>query len=209
MDDRDRVRIEVLSGGVRARRVTLAEGTELTTSAEVLNLIGVDDGDVTSPTTLQAQIREFEPQACMQRCLRLVNYRERSTTQLRDRLTLDGYPESVIESTIERLADLGFVDDARFAGCLVRMRIAGGWGPNRIRADLRTAGVSDDLAAEALSSCGDSDDLDRALVLARRRPPASSRDVARVAAGLLRKGYSADTAWTAARQVYRESAQGR
>jgi regulatory protein len=96
------------------------------------------------------------------------------------------------------LADLvarGYLDDAEFAGHWVATRAARGYGPARLRAELRARGIATPLIDAALAR-DDADALERARAVARRRLPAlRSADPARAASRLrdhlLRRGHAA------------------
>jgi regulatory protein len=101
------------------------------------------------------------------------------------------------------VADLtarGYLDDEAFARHWVATRTARGYGPARLRAELRARGVAAALIEAALA--GDRDDeteLERARAAARRRLPALQRGARARAAGrlrdyLLRRGFAASTA---------------
>lgn len=98
----------------------------------------------------------------------------------------------------EVLADLvarGYLDDAAFAGHWVATRASRGYGPARLRAELRARGIPTPLIDAALAR-DDADALERARAVARRRLPALRRaDPARAAPRLrdhlLRRGHAA------------------
>ena len=98
----------------------------------------------------------------------------------------------------EVLADLvarGYLDDAAFAGHWVATRASRGYGPARLRAELRARGIATPLIDAALAR-DDADALERARAVARRRLPALRRaDPARAAPRLrdhlLRRGHAA------------------
>jgi len=90
----------------------------------------------------------------------------------------------------------GYVDDAAFARHWVATRSARGYGPARLRAELRLRGLPTPLIETALAAQDDAGDIERARAVARRRLPALQRaDRARAAARLrdhlLRRGYGA------------------
>jgi len=95
------------------------------------------------------------------------------------------------------LADLvarGYLDDAAFAGHWVATRAARGYGPARVRAELRARGIATSLIEAALAR-DDADALERARAVAHRRLPALRRaDPARAASRLrdhlLRRGHA-------------------
>jgi len=97
------------------------------------------------------------------------------------------------------VADLtarGYLDDAAFAHHWVAVRASRGYGPARLRAELRARGIAPALVDAALVGASEDGELERARAVARRRLPALQRgDRARTAARLrdhlLRRGYAA------------------
>jgi len=96
------------------------------------------------------------------------------------------------------VADLtarGYLDDEAFARHWVATRTARGYGPARLRAELRARGVAASLGEAAQAGASDDDELERARAAARRWLPALERgDRARAAARLrdhlLRRGFT-------------------
>ncbi len=78
----------------------------------------------------------------------LLARREHSVCELRRKLDARGIDADEAACAIERLAEQGLQDDARFAEMLVRTRIGAGQGPVRIRAELGTHGL-DSATVEA------------------------------------------------------------
>ena len=92
------------------------------------------------------------------------------------------------------LAGRGDVDDAAFARQWVEARAARGYGPARLRAELRARGVAASLIDRALSAVAPEAELARARAAARRRLPALRstdpvRTAARLRGFLMRRGY--------------------
>ncbi|HEN47565.1 MAG TPA: regulatory protein RecX [Mizugakiibacter sp.] len=82
--------------------------------------------------------------------------REYSRHEITVRLTRSGYSETEVEAALERLLEQGYQNDQRFGEMLVRTRIAQGYGPLRIRAELKAhqllmteiQGLLDTMAAD-------------------------------------------------------------
>jgi regulatory protein len=136
-----------------------------------------------------------------------VNRRERTTAEVRAHLARKGASEATAEGVIEELINLRLVDDARFAEMFVAdKRTLEQWGSERIRRGLAERGVDRELAERTLASSGGvgssgdeepETELDRALVLLRRRfpdPPRERRERERALSMLLRKGYESELA---------------
>src|ERR1700748_3229031 len=85
-------------------------------------------------------------------CLRLLTARARTRAELEGQLTKRGYPEDVSTRVLDRLADVGLIDDTDFAEQWVRSRrVNAGKGKRALAAELRTKGVDDDVVTAALA----------------------------------------------------------
>jgi regulatory protein len=94
---------------------------------------------------------EREEQA-RQLCLRLLTARARTRAELAERMAAKGYPADVGERVLDRLADVGLVDDRDFAEQWVRSRRThAGKGKRALVSELRTKGVDDELIDAALA----------------------------------------------------------
>jgi regulatory protein len=79
-----------------------------------------------------------------------------------------GEGEPDVDRLVDRLAELGYVDDAAFALAKSRSLTARGYGEGRVRQALKLAGVGDEDGQEARDSAG-SDAFEAAMKFARRR----------------------------------------
>ena len=126
----------------------------------------------------------------------MLSRREHSQRELKRKLDRSGYDGSEAEQALERLQQQSFQSDARFAELLVRSRVAQGQGPRRIRAELRTHGIAEDEAQQALQQEG-ADWLALARQIYRRRfgtAACTDRQESHRRAGfLLRRGFDAAT----------------
>lgn len=146
--------------------------------------------------------------------LRRLESRDRTRAELavtlRDRET----PETVAAAVLDRLTEVGLVDDTRFARTWVEIRQrTRGLAGRALSAELRQRGVSDEVVAEAVEVVDPETEERRALELARARV-ARTRGLApevvtrRVAGQLARRGYSAGVAFRAARTAVAEVGPG-
>jgi regulatory protein len=122
------------------------------------------------------------------------------------RLRRRGAPPDVATTVVDDLVGRGYVDDAAFARHWVTTRGARGYGPARLRAELRARGVAPGLVDRALAALGQGTQLDEARRLAHRRLPslaraAPAKAAARLRDHLLRRGF----AGSVVAQVIRES----
>ena len=82
--------------------------------------------------------------------MNLLARREHSTRQLRRKLSARGMDGAVVDDTLAALAEERLLSDERFIESLVRSRIARGYGPLRIQAELREHGIGDEQISNAV-----------------------------------------------------------
>ena len=80
----------------------------------------------------------------------LLKIRNRSEKEIRDRLKLKGFDSIVIEKTLQYFKDAQFIDDRQFAKWWIDVRLLKPFGFNRIKFELKSKGISDDILNEAL-----------------------------------------------------------
>jgi regulatory protein len=143
-----------------------------------------------------ASDKERVERTAYDRGLSMLARREHSQRELRARLEHGGYDEAEADEAIRRLGEQNYQDDERFGEMLLRARIAHGYGPARIRAELLSHG----LKAAAIDALVQSAEVDwNALALAQLRKKYGSRPAAdhaergKRAQFLLRRGFAAAT----------------
>ena len=136
-------------------------------------------------------------------CLRLLTARARTRAELAGQLAKRGYPDDVSARVLDRLTDVGLVDDAGFAEQWVHSRRANaGKGKRALAAELHTKGVDNDVITSVLGGINPVAERGRAeqLVRARlRQENLSDADDARVSrrmvAMLARRGFGQTMAY--------------
>lgn len=135
-----------------------------------------------------------------QKALGLLVRREHSRRELKRKLTDRGAEPAQSEDALDRLAELGFQDDDRFARALARTRAAAGYGPQRIRAELGTHALNSEQIAVALDACETDWPLAARELVARRYPGAKLADPKqrrKAIEFLLRRGFDHASAFSA------------
>jgi regulatory protein len=130
--------------------------------------------------------------------------RDRTEHEMRSHLERVGVDAETIEEAVRVLTELEYLDDARFAVRFAQdRRELDAWGAERIERRLTLLGVDRDHVRAALAEdagdrpLGAGGELDRALVLLRRRfpkPPSDRRGRDRALGVLIRKGYESELA---------------
>lgn len=139
--------------------------------------------------------------------LRQLTMAPRSRAELEQKMATKGVEREVAAQVLDRLTEVGLVDDEAYAGMLVRSRqVTRGLARRGLQQELRSKGVDDDVARAALAEVTDEDERATAEALVARRlrvtrgldRPVRER---RLLGLLARKGYGGGVA----RAVVREA----
>ena len=129
-------------------------------------------------------------------CLRALTGAPKTRQQLADLLADRDVPDDAAETVLDRLGEVGLIDDEAFAQAWVTSRQAGrGLARRALKAELRAKGVDDDVAATAVEAVDDDDERETARRLVDRKLPGMRRldratATRRLMGMLARKGYS-------------------
>lgn len=129
-------------------------------------------------------------------CLRALTGAPKTRQQLADLLADRDVPDDAAETVLDRLSEVGLIDDEAFAQAWVTSRQAGrGLARRALKAELRAKGVDDDVAATAVEAVDDDDERETARRLVERKLPGMRRldratATRRLMGMLARKGYS-------------------
>ncbi|QSE88503.1 recombination regulator RecX [Rhodococcus pseudokoreensis] len=128
-------------------------------------------------------------------CLRLLTDRARSRAELSDRLAKKGYSADIAERVLDRLTEVGLVNDADFAQQWVHSRHTySGKGKRALALELRRKGIGQEDATEALAQIDSEDERARATELVAKKLRTVSADdrdraVRRLVSMLARRGF--------------------
>src|SRR5687768_11149970 len=147
--------------------------------------------------------------ATYDRALNLLSFRARSARELRRRLVEKGESADQVDKVIDRLRELGLVNDADFARQLARSKVAAGASRRRVQQEMFKRGVDRTVADEVVSDVfeeeevTDADSIERVArkkwrTLAALEPVTRRR---RLAAFLARRGYAGEDVWRVVRQL--------
>ena len=133
----------------------------------------------------------------------------RPRADLQDRLLAKGFTEPVIEAALDRLTEVGLIDDADYARQWVASRQRSGRGRSAIRRELTGKGIGAATVDDALTDLDDDAELDGAAEVVRRKLRSTTiptdraeRDklLRRLVGTLMRRGFSSGTALSVARR---------
>lgn len=95
---------------------------------------------------------ETTAETARKQALSMLARREHSGAELRAKLAAKGFPADIINDAVTELHRSGWLSDERFVEAFVRARSERGYGPVRIRAELRERGIDDELIASHLDA---------------------------------------------------------
>lgn len=174
-------------------RVPLAVGRILARAADD-GTLAVDDA-----SELRQALARLERKEALVRVAGLVNRRDYSRKEVRDRLVRDGYPQKVVDGVVERSVELRLLDDDRFAETFVRTKRMAGWGRARIALELARRGIEAE-SCQALEEAGEGE-LDRARQAASRKSFHGKDPYAQCVRFLVGRGFSPGIAHEVAREI--------
>jgi regulatory protein len=127
--------------------------------------------------------------------LALLATREHSRLELARKLAARGFGEADIAALLDRLTAEGSIDESRMAELYVAERVRKGFGPLRIRRELRDKGLSDLAIAPHLNLLAEDWSERLAEVYSRRfgpGAPADLQELARRARYLEQRGFPSE-----------------
>jgi regulatory protein len=145
-------------------------------------------------------------------CLRALTGAPKTRQQLADLLDRRGVPEDAATAVLDRLGEVGLIDDEAYARAWVSSRQAGrGLARRALTAELRAKGIDDEVAAGAVLAVDDDDERAAARRLVDRRLPGMQRfdratATRRLMGMLARKGYGGGLAAAVVREALEDAA---
>ena len=139
--------------------------------------------------------------------LQQLNYAPRSRKELADKMRSKDVPADIINQVLDRLTEVGLIDDVAYAQMLVRSKQNSRKLATRaLRVELTKKGISPEVAAQVLAEVSSDDELEMArAVVEKKMRSLSNYDVdvvkRRLGSMLARKGYSSNITM----QVIREA----
>lgn len=139
------------------------------------------------------------------RAFRIVEKREVSRKMLIDKLTEKGASPEDAQEVADRLCELRVIDDARFAGMIVRHYAGKGYGIRRIQDELYRRGIDRELWDCALEEMPEENDSVYRLLCRRLGNDASPEAQKKAIAALQRRGFGWDEIRSAIERYHREN----
>jgi len=139
--------------------------------------------------------------------LRLLEYRERSEQEIKERMARKNYNERLVKSTIESLKNHNLVNDRRFARMWAESCLRRSYGRWKVQTDLNKKGIDKEIVEEVLrESYSKVDEVQIALALIQKKWPSLKKEenalLRRVSDFLKRRGFPFEVIAEVIRQQY-------
>jgi len=134
-----------------------------------MNLVadhGLKKGVVLDEEACRSLMSEDLYYKAMKRCVDYLAYRPRSTSEIEQRLRELNVPETVGEKVKDRLGELGYLNDERFAQQWAASRHRSkGFGPRRLEMELIQKGIPAEMARKVVAETCSADDVEEQLAV--------------------------------------------
>lgn len=133
--------------------VYIDDGLAFEVDQETLIKMNLKEGQTIDANT-EREIRYFSERAQARvKALRLLAVRSRSISEMKQRLTMAGFSQEVIDDAVQWLVSLNYLDDVRFAEEFVRTQTRlRPMGRRRLHAELKARGVLNEAIQKAVDS---------------------------------------------------------
>jgi len=145
------------------------------------------------PVRRETEAGASEKNPLLEKAVSLLNYRAHSRKELADKLKQKtGCGDAELNEVLDRLEELGFLNDRTYAAAVVRSCARKGYGAQRALSELSRRGIPKELREEALAEMPeDSGALER-LIRIKLKDPSDRDEVRKVTAAMVRRGFSWD-----------------
>lgn len=121
---------------------------------------------------------------------KMLSLRMMTRKQVLDKLAEKGFSEEDSLFAVESLERIKAIDDYEYACRYVADRSARGYGPVRIRVELRQRGISDEDIESAMEELPDAAEMIEQFIISRARQiPMDRSDSSRISGALARRGF--------------------
>ncbi len=171
--------------------------------ADIVMSLDLHTGDEYDEAAAEGLLIRLESLRALQKAYTYLSYNALSHKKLKDKLVGAGFSEEAAELALERLKQLGLVDDTQLALRLKSVMLTSKrWGRRRAKEELYKRGISAEVCSEVLADYEDEAALYWQIEHKYgKRDLADPKERARVTAGLVRLGFSFDDIRRALREI--------
>ncbi|MBP8639997.1 MAG: regulatory protein RecX [Oscillospiraceae bacterium] len=173
--------------------VGFSDGSELKLSLDIVADLSLYRGKELDDDEFSSLKSKAELSKCKERALRIIGARPLSKKELFDRLLEKGETYENAEECIDWLSKLRYLDDAQYAGMIVRHYAAKGYGIQKVKSELYRHGVPKPLWDEAIEEMPETDDKAYELLCRKLKSGEPDRAELKKATDMLfRRGFTWD-----------------
>lgn len=187
------MRVEEIKKSQRSKGrflVRLEGGDVLRVTEDELLRFGLSAGMELEGETLEALRASAKASSAKAAAADLIGSRALSKKELTRRLVRKGNDEADARAAAEWLEDIGAVNDPAYAAALARHYGGKGYGPARVREELRRRGIDRELWDGALEEMPEAEEiLDRLIQKKCKGDLSDPREKKRVSSALMRRGF--------------------
>ena len=198
------MRIETIKPSQRKKGrilVILEDETILRVTEDVVLRFGLVKGMDIDDDTRQEVERAAGAASARASAARMVGRRALSREELQRKLIQKGASEEDASDAADWLEDIGAIDDAGYAAMLARHYGERGYGPGRVREELRRRGIDRELWEDALEELPEPEEAIAAFLQRKAGDLSDRREVKRLTDALLRRGFQWGDICNALRRV--------
>ncbi len=182
--------------------LVFSDGTELRTTLGIITERFIHTGMELDESSYAELVSASGLAMAKARALRILNARPVSREELRKKLIEKGEAPENAEECAEWLCRMGLINDAEYAGSVVRHYAAKGYGASRIRQELRRHGIPREMWDAAMEQMPEQDAYLERFIRSRLSDPGDRAQVKKVSDALFRRGYSWDQIKHALNEFY-------
>ena len=194
--------------------ISLDDGPAFQVSETLLVKAGLHSGKTIDQETIDGLLLADSRERAHQLAINFISYRPRSSKEVTDRLVKKGFEAEVAQSVVERMRELGLLNDLEFARMFIRDKLLGKpMGRALLKRKLLEKGISFQASERVVKEyVSDESESDAANALATRKFKMSRARFSKLepavcqkklADYLLNRGFSAEVAYKTARTIIR------
>lgn len=187
------MRVEEIKGSQRSKGrflVRLEGGDTLRVTEDELLRFGLSAGMELDGDTLKVLRASAKASSAKAAAAELIGSRALSRKELTRRLVRKGNDEADARAAADWLEGIGAVNDSEYAAALARHYGGKGYGPARVREELRRRGIDRELWDGALEEMPESEEILDQLIQKKCKGDLSDpKEIKRISGALMRRGF--------------------
>ncbi len=150
-------------------------------------------------------------------CIWALGSSSKTRKELEDKMKIKNCPEEIIQEILDKISNMGYLDDNEYAETYKRYKTSSGWGNSKIRRELSRKGISEEILNEVFPAERTEEDLqderDRAHALATKKLRSVKKDLERrkksdrLVGALSRAGFPLGIAFEVVKEVLDEAVE--